>query len=79
MIAGAQEQGLAVSWLLKSSNPSDNVNNFYDNQAGDQVLVEISKVLNKQLQHPICWAGMAGEECLAVFLGTRVDSGRRKQ
>lgn len=43
------------------------------------MLVEISKVLNKQLQHPICWAGMAGEECLAVFLGTRVDSGRRKQ
>ncbi|CVK21410.1 hypothetical protein SPSPH_034430 [Sporomusa sphaeroides DSM 2875] len=79
MIAGAQEQGLAVSWLRKSSNLRDKVNDFYGNQTEDQVLVEISKVLNKQLQHPICWAGMAGEECLAVFLGTRVDRGRRKQ
>jgi GGDEF domain-containing protein len=79
LIAGAQEQGLAVSWLRKSSNLRDKVNDFYGNQTEDQVLVEISKVLNKQLQHPICWAGMAGEECLAVFFGTRVDSGRRKQ
>lgn len=50
MIAGVQEQGLAVSWLRKSSNPRDKVNDFYGNQAGDQVLAEISKVLNKQLR-----------------------------
>ena len=78
MIAGVQEQGLAVSWLRKSSNPRDKVNDFYGNQAGDQVLAEISKVLNKQLR--IRYVGPVWRaQCLAVLLGTKVDKGRRKQ
>lgn len=75
--AQARAQVEDLSLLLFDLDHFKRVNDVYGHHAGDQVLVQISKILKKQFRAVDMLGRYGGEEFLAVLPGTSVDQAVR--
>jgi len=73
----AKEQGEDLSFVLFDLDHFKKINDFYGHHAGDQMLVEISKVLKKQFRASDMVGRYGGEEFLAVLPRTDVDKAEK--
>ena len=73
----AKEQEEELSLLLLDLDHFKKINDFYGHHAGDQVLVEISRVLKKQFRESDMVGRYGGEEFLAVLPRTDVDKAEK--
>lgn len=76
ILSAAKRAENQVTFLGMDLDGFKNVNDSFGHHVGDQVLVEVSKVLQRQLRESDVLARFAGDEFIAILPNTNLDQAR---